>query len=264
MKFCSLYSGSSGNCIFVGNEDTKILIDAGVSGARIENALHEIGEEACNIQAILITHEHQDHIAGAGTLSRRFNIPLYAASGTWDKINSDKLLTKIQSENKVSISAGRSFNVGSLSVSPFNIPHDAANPVAYSMKSAGRKISVVTDMGFVTDEIRANVAGSNIVMLEANHDIEMLKHGPHPWHLKNRILSRSGHLSNDYAADFAVTLAMQGTKFFVLGHLSDKNNLPSLAYDTVKLSLEKNGFFPDKNIKLFVAPRECIGEVIEI
>ena len=264
MKFCSLYSGSSGNCIFVGNDDTKVLIDAGVSGTRIENALREIGEDACNIQAILITHEHQDHIAGAGTLSRRFNIPLYAAGGTWDKINSDKLLTKIQSENKVSISAGHSFNVGSLSVLPFNIPHDAASPVAYSLKNAYRKVSVVTDMGFVTDEIRANVSGSDIAMIESNHDIEMLKHGPHPWHLKNRILSRSGHLSNDYAADFAVNLAMKGTKYFVLGHLSDKNNLPSLAYDTVKTSLEKNGFFPDKNIKLFVAPRECIGEVIEI
>ena len=264
MKFCSLYSGSSGNCIFVGNEDTNILIDAGVSGARIENALHEIGEEACNIQAILITHEHQDHIAGAGTLSRRFNIPLFAASGTWDKINSDKLLTKIKTENQISVSAGHSFNVGSLSVSPFNIPHDAAMPVAYSIKNDCRKISVVTDMGFVTDEIRANVSGSYIAMVESNHDIEMLKHGPHPWHLKNRILSRTGHLSNDYAADFISYLATFGTKYIVLGHLSEKNNLPSLAYDTARMSLERNGFFPSENIYLSVAPRGGIGDVIEI
>ncbi|MBE7064630.1 MAG: MBL fold metallo-hydrolase [Ruminococcaceae bacterium] len=264
MKFCSLYSGSSGNCIFVGDKDTKLLIDAGVSCTRIEKALREIGEAACDIQAILITHEHQDHIAGAGTLSRRFNIPIYAASGTWDKINSDKLLTKIQTENKVSISAGSAFNVGSLSVSPFNIPHDAAMPVAYSIRNDCRKISVVTDMGFVTDEIRENVFGSDLAMIESNHDIEMLKRGPHPWHLKNRILSRTGHLSNDYAADFVTYLASCGTKHFVLGHLSDKNNVPSLAYDTVRISLEKNGFFPSKNIHLSVAPRECIGEVIEI
>ena len=264
MKFCSLYSGSSGNCIFVGNKDTKILIDAGVSGTRIEKALLEIGEDARDIKAILITHEHQDHIAGAGTLSRRFNIPIYAASGTWDKIDSDKLLTKIQKENKVSISAGKVFDVGSLSVSPFNIPHDAANPVAYSIKNDSRKISIVTDMGFVTDEIRANVSGSDIAMIEANHDIEKLKHGPHPWHLKNRILSRTGHLSNDYAADFVSYLVSLGTRYIVLGHLSDKNNVPSLAYDTARLSLEKNGFFPSKNIHLSVAPRECIGEVIEI
>lgn len=264
MKFCSLYSGSSGNCIFVGNKDTKILIDAGVCGAKIENALREIGEDASEIQAVLITHEHHDHIAGAGTLSRRFNIPLYAASGTWDKINSDKLLTKINPENKVSINAGKEFSIGSFSVSSFNIPHDAAMPLAYSIKSESRKISVVTDMGFVTDEIRANVLGSDIAMIEANHDIEMLKHGPHPWRLKNRILSRSGHLSNDYAADFVAYLARYGTKHFVLGHLSDKNNIPSLAYDTVKSSLEKNGFIPDKNIKLFVAPRSGIGEIIEI
>ena len=264
MKFCSLYSGSSGNCIFVGNKDTKILVDAGVSGTRIENALHEIGEDACDIQAILITHEHQDHIAGAGTLSRRFNIPLYAASGTWDKINSDKLLTKIQTENKVAISAGNTFNVGSFAISPFNIPHDAAMPVAYSIKNDCRKISVVTDMGFVTDEIKANVSDSDIAMIESNHDIEMLKHGPHPWHLKNRILSRSGHLSNDYAADFITYLASFGTKYIVLGHLSEKNNLPSLAYDTARLRLEKKGFFPEKNIHLSVAPRESIGEVIEI
>jgi len=264
MKFCSLYSGSSGNCIFVGNEDTKLLIDAGVSGSRIENALHEIGEDASEIQAVLITHEHYDHIAGAGTLSRRFNIPLYAASGTWNKIDSDKLLTKVNPENKISINAGATFNIGSLSISSFNIPHDAAMPVAYSIRNDFSKISVVTDMGFVTDEIRANVLGSDIAMIESNHDIEMLKHGPHPWHLKNRILSRTGHLSNDYAADFVAYLASCGTKHFVLGHLSDKNNLPSLAYDTVRTGLAKRGFSTETNIHLSVAPRECIGEVIEI
>lgn len=264
MKFCSLYSGSSGNCIFVGNEDTKILIDAGVSGSKIEKALCEIGEDAKEIKAILITHEHQDHIAGAGVLSRRFNIPLYAVKATWNKIDSDKLLSKLKPENKITIDTGTIFNIGTISVRSFNVPHDAASPVAYCVKCDCKKISVVTDMGFVTDEIRSSVVGSDIALIESNHDVEMLKFGRYPMHLKRRILGTHGHLSNEGAAELVTFLADNGTKHFVLGHLSKENNLPALAYEATKAELLIKGYKPDENIFLSVAPRECIGEVIEI
>lgn len=264
MKFCSLYSGSSGNCIFVGNEDTKILIDAGVSGAKIEKALCEIGEDAGEIKAILITHEHQDHIAGAGVLSRRFNIPLYAGKGTWNKIDSDKLLSKLNPENRITIETGKKFSIGTLSICSFNVPHDAASPMAYCVKSDCRKISVVTDMGFVTDEIRSNVTGSDIALIESNHDIEMLKFGRYPMHLKRRIMGTQGHLSNEGAAELITYLADKGTKHFVLGHLSKENNLPALAYEAAKSELLIKGYKPDENVFLSVAPRDCVGKVIEI
>lgn len=265
MKFCSLYSGSSGNCIFVGNgNDSNILIDAGVSGTRIERALQNIGEDVHSVKAILITHEHSDHVAGAGILSRRFNIPVFANEGTWAAMDREKLLGKFPEVNRRVIITGTGFEIGDFCISSFSVPHDAAAPVAYTVTCGEHKISVATDMGYVTEDVRKSVSGSELVLLESNHDIEMLKFGKYPMHLKRRILGEKGHLSNESAASLVTELATQGTKYFVLGHLSKENNFPQLAFETSRAELLSNGFNMENNFYLSVAQRDSVSEVIEL
>ncbi len=264
MKFCSLYSGSSGNCIFVGENSSKLLVDAGLSGSRIEKALCSIEEDIHDIKAILITHEHSDHIMGAGILSRRFNIPVFANSGTWDAIRKDKLMGKLPIANCETITTGSEFKIGELSVSSFNIPHDAASPVAYTISAANHKISIATDMGYVTDEIRENIFGSELILLESNHDIKMLQNGRYPPHLKRRILSNHGHLSNESAAKLICELAGSGTKYFVLGHLSAENNRPRIAYDESLRELAQVGYDGVNDVLVTVARRDDVSRVIEL
>lgn len=262
LKFCSLFSGSSGNCIFVGNEETNILIDAGVSGKKIEKALNEIGESGSSLSAILVTHEHQDHINGVGILSRRFKIPVYANEKTWEAIDREKLLGKMPAENKRVVSAGDTVSVGSMRIKSCRISHDAADPVCYTISSEGHKVGIATDMGFVSDEIRTILRGCELALVEANHDVEMLKAGKYPYQLKRRILSDSGHLSNESAAELVAMLAKHGTKRFILGHLSEENNYPRLAYEAVNSVLKIKGFDTEKDIFLRVAERDCPGDVI--
>ena len=261
IKFCSLYSGSSGNSIYVGTDRTHLLVDAGVSGIRIAGALKEISVQPEHISGILITHEHSDHIKGAGIFSRKFNVPIYAKQKTWEAMR--KELGDVSDEN-IKIIDHEYFTVGDIDVGNYSIPHDAADPVAYTFYIYNRKISVATDIGCVTETIHANVMGSDAVLIESNHDVEMLKNGSYPWSLKKRILSDHGHLSNDHAAELVSELALDGTKYIYLGHLSHENNYPELALKASCSALAECGMRPGRDVMVRVASRDHYSEVTEL
>ena len=258
IKFCSLFSGSSGNCIFVGTEETKILIDAGYSGKRIAEALESIGENPKDLSAIFVTHEHSDHIFGVGVMSRRYNLPIYANEKTWEAMA--PWIGKIHPDNKMLVCGDVCFD--DMRVASFSTSHDAADPAAYSFYHDGKKITVATDTGVVTDEVRMNALGSDLILLESNHDVEMLKTGPYPYPLKKRILGEHGHLSNDAASDLLVELVENNTEKVFLGHLSAENNTPDIALETAAARLIEDGINPQKDVYLRVAPRYEAGEVV--
>ena len=260
IKFCSLFSGSSGNCIFIGTDKAKILIDAGVSGSRITAALKEIGEDPEDLSAIFVTHEHSDHIAGVGIVSRKYNLPIYATPKTWKAMGNAP--GKLPPENIIKMEAGSIVTVGDLQAQSYSISHDAADPVAYTFTCGGRKVSVATDMGIITETVRENVTGSDLVLLESNHDIDMLKNGPYPYPLKKRILGDKGHLSNVSAADFLTELALAGTTEFFLGHLSEENNTPERAYSTSNSMLLERDLKDGRDLELKVASRYTYSETV--
>ncbi|WP_312653183.1 MBL fold metallo-hydrolase [Proteiniclasticum sp.] len=230
MIFCSLYSGSSGNSIFVGSEKTKILVDAGLTGKSIISALENIGEDPRELNGILITHEHSDHVKGAGIMSRKFDIPIFANEKTW--IAMERCLGNIKSHNIRLVE--KDFTIRDMEITAFRVPHDAVACRGYTIFHGGKKISIATDIGVFTEEIRNNIMESDLVLLESNHDVEMLKFGPYPYDLKRRVLSEVGHLSNVDAGKAALEILKQGSKKIVLGHLSGTNNIPELAFKTVE------------------------------
>ncbi|MBO7658872.1 MAG: MBL fold metallo-hydrolase [Clostridia bacterium] len=276
MKICTIASGSSGNSTFISDGETSVLVDAGINAKRIGEALADIGEAPENLSALLITHEHSDHISGAGVIARRYKIPIYANVRTMDALVAMKITHKIEPGKLIVFENGVDFIVGTMVVKAFSIPHDAVDPVGFSLTGCGgTKISVSTDMGCVTEEVMKNILGSAAVVLEANHDLEMLRTGPYPYYLKKRILGKSGHLCNDDAATVAERLAASGTKRIILGHLSSENNLPEKALEAVTAAVYGGGKTSDPGTDLAdndpadntsgcmitVAPRFVHGEV---
>lgn len=261
MKFCSLFSGSSGNCIFVSSNETKVLIDAGLSGKAIESALCSIGETGKEIDGILITHEHSDHIKGVGILSRKYNIPVYATSKTWEAIGTS--IGAIKEHNLKTID-NNYINIKDLDVIRYTTSHDAADPSGYSLSCLGKKISITTDLGYFSDEIKDQIIDSDLILLESNHDIEMLKFGPYPYYLKRRILGNEGHLSNDDCARAIIKIVNGSKKNIILGHLSNTNNYPDLAYKTVFNALTDAGIDLVNEINIAVAKRSEPSNYIEV
>lgn len=245
-----LFSGSKGNAVWVSGGGVSILIDAGKPCKYIESELNAIGENAADLSAILVTHEHIDHVQGVGPLSRRYNIPVYANSDTW--YGMANRVGEISAANVREIDTS-DFYIEKLCVQPFDVPHDAARPFSYTIEYLGHKVAVITDQGVMTKSTLNYAAGSDIVLLESNHDVHMLKTGPYPAELKKRILSKYGHLSNDAAANAALVLAQNGTKLILLGHISEQNNDRRLALDTVKDFLESNGIVPGRHITVMAA-----------
>ena len=242
LKLCNLFSGSTGNCTFIGTNQVKILVDAGVCARSIERALREIGESPEDIDAILVTHEHSDHIKGIGVLARRYGMKIFANSPTWNAM--EPAIGQYREDQRMEFSRGEGvFSLGDLEVRAFSIPHDAAAPVGYTFTGlSGRaKAAVATDIGHITDNIRDNILGSDAVLLESNHDPVMLKNGPYPPMLQARIRGKNGHLNNFECGKMAVELAASGTGSLILGHLSLHNNTPSLAFQTVRASLSEAG-----------------------
>ncbi len=255
LKFCSLYSSSSGNCTFLASDNTKVLIDAGVSCKNIIKELNEIDEVPEEIQAIFVTHEHSDHIKGVGIFSRKFDVPVYATEKTWIKMK--KFIGDIPEENIKIIKKGELSCVGDLGVKAFSIPHDAEDPVGYSFFAGEKKITVATDIGHVSSEIMANLSGSIAALIESNHDVSLLRSGPYPYPLKVRILSDYGHLSNDNCAKLALDLVKKGTRKLILGHLSTENNRPDLAYAASCGLFEMSGIRVGYDVNICVAPKSC-------
>jgi phosphoribosyl 1,2-cyclic phosphodiesterase len=259
-KFCSIASGSSGNSIYVGNNNTHILIDAGLSGKKVQQGLKDIDVAGEDINAIFITHEHSDHIKGAGILSRRFNIPIYATAGTWAGMEGQ--LGDISQENKKVIVKGQECVVEDLCVRAYEIPHDANEPVGYNIMSDRFKVTVATDIGHITDTLIDNIKGSDALLLEANHDINMLKVGSYPYYLKQRILGDYGHLSNESSAELLCKVVDSKLKHVLLGHLSQENNFPELAFETVAGILKANGIQLGTYLNMGMAPRSQCSQVI--
>lgn len=261
MIFCPLYSGSSGNSVFVSSGNTKILVDAGLAGKRIENGLKAIGENPSEIDAILVTHEHIDHIKGVGVLSRRYDIPIYTNEATWNGMLG--VIGKI-SDHNIKIISNNYINIKDMDITSYSIPHDAADPCGYSIVSHNKKVCIATDLGYFSKEVCNAVKDCNAVLLESNHDVEMLKFGPYPYSLKKRILSKVGHLSNTDCGKAALCAVTGKCKKIILGHLSKVNNYPELAYKTVENIFNENGIKIKKDIELCVAKRDMPSGYTEI
>ena len=262
MDFCSIASGSSGNCIYAGSENAAVLIDVGLSGKRIEAGLNSIDRKTAEIDGILITHEHSDHIQGIGVLARKYNIPLYGTKETFAAMQNGKTnIGKVNASLFCPLLPEIPVTVGDIEVMPFSISHDAANPVAYEFRADGRKIGMATDLGMYDERIRMHLDGSSLLYLEANHDVNMLMVGTYPYYLKQRILGECGHLSNDAAAELICRLHHKGLKHVVLAHLSKENNYPELAYETVRAELlMKLG--QEALPSLMVAPRDTLSDML--
>lgn len=262
LEFCTIASGSSGNCTYVGTEYTKLLIDAGVSGRRIEEGLAELKLTGGQIDGLFITHEHVDHVKGAGIFSRRFDVPIYATAETWAAM--EEGLGRIAPSNKRIVYAGETCAVNDICVTPFAIPHDAAEPVGYNLFVGEKKVTLATDIGHITDTVREHIENSDILLLESNHDEEMLKRGSYPWHLKQRILGEKGHLSNHTAGELLSSVMSGKMKYVFLGHLSEENNNPHLAYETVEEILRKKHIEVGTHLRMDMACRFRNGAKIEL
>ena len=234
MRLCSIASGSSGNCIYIGHASTHLLIDAGISGKRIEEGLRSIGIEPQDLSGVLITHEHSDHIQGVGVLARKYKVPLYGTVETFCAMKKGK-----------------------------TVSHDAANPVAYVFEADGKKIGMATDLGIYTEKTVEYLKDAGILYLESNHDVNMLMVGVYPYYLKQRILGEHGHLSNDSAAKLLCELHHDGLKHVLLAHLSKENNYPDLAYETVRAELLM-AVGAERMPDLRVAPRDIPSGLITI
>lgn len=231
IRFCSLFSGSSGNSLFVESKNTKILIDAGVSCKKIIEALDSFSIDISSISAILVTHEHVDHIKSIGTLSKKYNIPVFANKETWNYMPNE--MAKVALENQKLFSIAERFSIGDLDIIPFSTPHDAANPCGFNIFNDKSKISIATDFGHITPEIMSYLDKSKFILLESNYDPEVLRFSRYPFSLKSRINGPNGHLSNRFAGDIISNLIPSGLEGAMLGHLSKENNFPELAYKTV-------------------------------
>ncbi|MDE5830636.1 MAG: MBL fold metallo-hydrolase, partial [Clostridia bacterium] len=252
MKFCSLYSGSSGNSLFIQGNETKILVDSGVSAKKITEGLDSINIDIKEINAILVTHEHIDHIRSLGTIAKKYNIPIYASLGTWNGIDNEKSVIKINEKNYFKI--GEKFEIGELKIMPFSTSHDAMDPCGFSIEHDERKISIATDLGEITSEVISNLKQSKFVLLESNYEPEVLKLCSYPYSVKSRIASTKGHLSNKDAGNTISKLIDYGLQNVMLGHLSKESNFPELAYKSVVNELMQNGI-NIKDIELNVADR---------
>ncbi|MBQ6886685.1 MAG: MBL fold metallo-hydrolase [Lachnospiraceae bacterium] len=237
MRLCSIASGSSGNCIYVGTDATHILVDVGISGKRTEAGLNTLGLSCRDIDGIFITHEHMDHISGLGVLARKYGIPIFATKGTIAAIKQTKSVGVIDEDLFQIINADEKLTVKDVTLNPMHISHDAAEPVAYRISHGNKKIAVITDLGTYNDYTVECLKGMDALLLEANHDVNMLQVGPYPYYLKQRILGNRGHLSNELSGRLLSELLHDKMQAVVLGHLSKENNLPELAYETVRLEI---------------------------
>lgn len=259
-NFYSLYSGSSGNSLLVQTENTLVLIDAGVSSKKIELALNNLNLSPEQIDGILVTHEHTDHVQGLGTFSKKYNLPVYVNQKTLDAMPKQK--EKI--ENNVNIiKIEEKFEINDLQIKPFSIPHDAANPCGFNICKNNKKLSIATDIGHMTNGIIKNLENSNFVLIEANYDPEVLMYSKYPYPLKNRIAGPTGHLSNESAGKTISYLLKSGLKQAMLGHLSKESNFPELAYKTVVEELISTNY-NENALSLSVAKRDEISRLVTI
>jgi len=256
LQICVLASGSSGNCTYVGSDHAAILIDMGISARETSRRLEQIGADLNAIQAVCITHEHHDHTCGLGALQRKHKIPAYANAGTLEAL--------MQQDPKASglpwtvFQNGAPFQIGDLSIEPFSVPHDAFDPVGFIVRAGDAKVGIVTDMGIATELIRTRLKGCRMLVLESNHDEQLVKDSSRPWHLKQRILSRQGHLSNGNAAEMLTEIAGTELQQVFLAHISDQCNRHDLALGETISALSRAGL---GHIKVSLTFADRISEI---
>jgi phosphoribosyl 1,2-cyclic phosphodiesterase len=239
-----LASGSRGNCALVASSSTRILVDAGISCRETFKRLKTLGEDPHSLSAVLITHEHCDHIYGLATLAKKLRIPIFMTGAThqaWSRALRDENGTRAQLEKFERFESGHSFQVGDIAVKPFTIPHDAADPVGFTFRAEGIKVGIATDLGYIPVSVRDHLRGCDVLVMESNHDLEMLRVGPYPWSVKQRVMSRVGHLSNVALADFFTSDYDNSATFVVLAHLSEQNNHPEIARREAERALATRG-----------------------
>ena len=250
MEFYTLASSSAGNAALVCHNDTHLLIDAGISCRRITQSLAVLDLTLDDLDGILITHEHIDHVRALGTLQKKHAVPLYASFGTAAALD-------YPAPYLHAFAADEAFAIKDLQIRSFRTSHDAKESVGYRIESSDGSLAVLTDTGFITDDAHDAALGADMLLLESNHDVVMLKNGDYPYYLKQRILGECGHLSNEAAAEFAIECVRAGTSDILLAHLSDENNSPQLAEYTVGRALQSSGL----SVRLAAAPRDTISEV---
>ncbi len=262
MRICVLASGSKGNCTFVEGENTRILIDAGLTKSEIEQRLSIIGVDPSTINSILVTHEHNDHIKGLGAFARAYNSKIYAHPDTWAFMESK--VGTLDLNQRIGI-FGNDFYINELTVSSFDLSHDSRHCLGFSVYDGNKKISTATDLGFITDDIIKRMADSSLVILEANHDITRLMQNPHyPLLLKKRILSKLGHLNNQDTANSVLKMLGYGIRGVIAAHLSEENNTPQLVLQALTETVAKNGGDLAKEIHVDIAKQHQIGNIYRI
>lgn len=265
MRLVSIASGSSGNCIYIGSDNTHILIDAGISTRRIEKALAEIGVSMRDLSGVFVTHEHSDHICGLGVMSRKYEVPIFTTEGTYQGIRKTKSLGAMPEGLEHIIRADEILTVGDLKITSFATSHDAADPLGYRVDSEKASAAVVTDLGVYSQYTVSHLQNLDALLLEANHDIRMLECGPYPYYLKKRILGNRGHLSNEASGRLLGEVLHDGMKKVLLGHLSKENNYEDLAYETVRLEVTMGeNQYKGSDFDISVASRTEMSEIINL
>lgn len=265
MRLCSIASGSSGNCIYVGSDTTHLLVDVGISGKRTECGLNNLGISGRDLDGILITHEHADHISGLGVMARKFGVPIYATPGTIDAIRTCKSVGAIDDSLFRQVREDVKLTIKDLTVNPMRISHDAAQPVAYRIAYGNKKVGICTDLGVYNDYTVECLRGMDALLIEANHDVNMLQVGPYPYYLKQRILGDRGHLSNENSGRLLSRILHDKLQAIILGHLSKENNLPELAYEAVRMEITMGeNPYNANDFLMQVANRSEVSPVINI
>jgi phosphoribosyl 1,2-cyclic phosphodiesterase len=240
VRMTVLASGSRGNCTVISSSGASILVDAGISCRETIKRMKAAGEDPHQLKAIVISHEHSDHVSGLQVLARKLKVPVYMSEATyqsWRRFTHDAEGKPVTLERREHFHVGRSFSIGAITVTPFTIPHDAADPCGFTFKADGVKIGVATDLGYLPYSVKDHLRNCDGLMIESNHDLEMLRNGPYPWMVKQRVMSRVGHLSNSALAEFLQTDYDGNAAFLVLAHLSEQNNHPELARETAYQAL---------------------------
>lgn len=265
MELCSIASGSSGNCIYIGGADTRLLVDTGISKIRIENGLRSIHVDPESLDAILITHDHSDHIKGLGVFSRKYRIPIFGTKEALAQVRSNNCLGPIPEELFHVIRPDEAFYLGDMKVDPIKTSHDAAGSVAYRFEDDHSAMAVITDLGNYDAYIVEKLKELDAILIEANHDVCMLEVGSYPYPLKRRILSDWGHLSNELCGRLLCSIVTERMQQVILGHLSKENNMPELAYETVKLELRYGlGDMVADSLPIVVASREEVTPPVRV
>lgn len=239
LEFSVLASSSSGNAMYVATNNQRILIDAGLSGKKIEGLFDHINIDPNSLDAILVTHEHSDHIKGLGVMARRYKLPIYANEKTWHAM--EDMIGDIALEQKFQFERGQVQTFGDMDVESFGVSHDAAEPMFYVFHHEGKKLTLATDLGYVSDHIKGTIRNSDMFVFESNHDTDMLLMGRYPWNVKRRILSDTGHVSNEDAAYALNDVIGDKTKRIYLAHLSQDNNMKDIARMSVQQVLQEQG-----------------------